>query len=59
MSLCLNNTLNASHFDTYVFSLKNPECFDNLEGVAEAVTKAALCQMFTPVPDTLKIPSMF
>lgn len=53
MGKCLHNTLNVSHFDTYVLSLKNSECvfFDSLEGM-EAVTKAVLHLLFTLVSDT-------
>lgn len=60
MGKCLHNTLNVSHFDTYVLSLKNSEClfFDSLEGVVEAVTKAVLCLLFTLVTDTNNISSL-
>lgn len=52
-SKCLHNTLNVSHFDTYVLSLRNSEClaFDNLEGAVEDVRKAVLCQWFTSVTE--------
>lgn len=60
MSKCLHNTLNVSHFHTYVLSLKKSErvFFDSLEGDAEAVSKAVLCLLFTLVTYTKNISSL-
>lgn len=54
MDTCLHNTLNVSHFDTYVLPLKDSESllFSNLEGVVETITKAVLNLLFTLDTDT-------
>lgn len=60
MGKCLHNTLNVSHFDTYVLSLKNSECvfFDSLEGMG-AVPKTVIHSLFTLVTDTKIFPPEF